>query len=139
MNLGGSGTNGLKWMALNSCRSLYQANWNSMKNAGIKPYNGNLHLLLGENTDGFTSSLFGWYWAKYISYGTSTNAGSSSPLTIRSAWYQAAHDAYHNVAFPGGTTISYAVAGDSACHDDTVQTNATPTGTWFYDSQQVFP
>lgn len=139
MNLGGSGTNGLKWMALNSCRSLYQANWNSMKNAGIKPYNGNLHLLLGENTDGFTSSLFGWYWAKYISYGTSTNAGSYSPLTIRSAWYQAAHDAYHNVAFPGGTTISYAVAGDSACHDDTVQTNATPTGTWFYDSQQVFP
>ena len=110
-----------------------------MKNAGIKPYNGNLHLLLGENTDGFTSSLFGWYWAKYISYGTSTNAGSYSPLTIRSAWYQAAHDAYHNVAFPGGTTISYAVAGDSACHDDTVQTNATPTGTWFYDSQQVFP
>jgi hypothetical protein len=140
MNLGGSGTNGLKWMALNSCRSLYQANWNSMKNAGIKPYNGNLHLLMGENTDGFTSSSFGWYWAKYINFGTGTNAASFSPLTVRAAWYQAAKDAYHNVAFPAGTpAISYAVAGDSACHDDTLQTNSTPGGSWFYDSTQVWP
>jgi len=139
MNLGGSGTNGLKWMALNSCRSLYQANWNSMKNAGIKPYNGNLHLLMGENTDGYTSSSFGWYWAKYINFGTGTNAASFSPLAIRTAWYQAAYDAYHNVPFAGGTTINYAVAGDNACHDDTLQTNSAPGGSWFYETKQVYP
>lgn len=135
MNLGGVSTNGLKWMALNSCYSLYSANWTSMKNAGVKPYNSNLHLLLGENNVGYTSSTFGSYWAKYMNYGVT----NYSPLTVRSAWYQAAKDAYHNIPFPSGTTISYAVAGDSACHDDTLQTNSTPTGSWFYDSQQVYP
>src|SRR5208337_2793117 len=32
MNLGGPGTNGLKWMALPACFSLYHANWQSMQN-----------------------------------------------------------------------------------------------------------
>lgn len=139
MNLGGSGTNGLKWMALNSCHSLYQANWSSMKNAGIYPYNSSLHLLMGENSDGYTSSTFGWYWAKYINWGTGTNATSYSPLPIGTAWFQAAYDAYHSVSFPSGTTITYAVAGDSACQNDTLQTNSTPAGSWFYTTKQVFP
>jgi hypothetical protein len=74
-----------------------------------------------------------------MNYGTSTNAASSSPLTIRLAWYQAARDAFHNVPFPSGTVINYSVAGDNACHDDTLQTNSSPAGTWFFDTQQVFP
>jgi len=46
MNLGGSGTNGLKWFAILACTSLYPANWQDMQNYGVYPYNGNLHLLL---------------------------------------------------------------------------------------------
>ncbi len=48
MNFGGSSpTNGLKWMAILACNSLYHTAWNSMQSQQVKPYNGNLHLLLG--------------------------------------------------------------------------------------------
>jgi hypothetical protein len=140
MNLGGAGTNGLKWMAIHACNSLYHANWSSMQNKGIKPYNGNLHLLLGCDTISFTSSSLMWYWAKYLNYGTSTNAGNYNPLTIRNAWYQAAKDAFRNASLPSGTVIDFTVTGDTACSDDMIQTNYTPSGVWFYDTPvQVYP
>jgi hypothetical protein len=141
MNLGGSGTNGLKWAALLSCNSLQHNNWANMQSLGVKPYNSNLHLLLGVDTITYTSSSILWYWAKYINYGTSTNANSASPLTIRNAWYQAAKDAYHNnPSIPSGTVINFAVAGDSACLNDSLQTNSAPQGSWSYASLvQVYP
>ena len=113
MNLGGSGTNGLKWMALLSCNSLQHDNWASMQNAYVFPYNSNLHLLLGVDTVNSTSYIILWYWAKYMNYGTSTNAGNYNPLTIKAAWYQAAHDAYSGGHY--SNTIKFIVAGDSAC------------------------
>jgi hypothetical protein len=136
MNFGGAGTNGLKWIALKACNSLYHADWQSMRYYGIYPYNNNLHLLLGSDTDSATSATLLANWSKYMNFGTSTNY---SPLTVRAAWYQAAQNAYHNVSFPSGTTMVFAVAGDSACHDDMLQTNYPPTGSWFYDTQQVYP
>lgn len=35
----------------------------------------------------------------------------------------------------------FAVAGDSACHDDMLQTrtNTVLSGSWFYETQQVYP
>ena len=140
MDLGGSGTNGLKWVGIYACFSLYQANWNSMKNVGIKPYNSNLHLLLGSVTDCFPSLIFGKNWAQYMNYGT--NGPAPNPMTIRAAWYQAARDAdaiYKQSLPDGASSAVMAVAGDTACMNDMLQTNYSPTGTWTYDSQQVWP
>jgi Family of unknown function (DUF6345) len=139
MDLGGTGTNGLKWMVIDACHSLYHVNWSSMKNMGIKPYNSNLHLILGGDTDVWTSPLKWYYFAKYMNYGTSTNAGNYNPLTIRNAYYQANYDAFQKTPPPAGTTITLAVAGDSACVDDSLQTNSLPSGSWTYDSKEIYP
>jgi len=142
MNFGGSGANGLKWIGIYACYSLYHVNWSSMKNAGVKPYNSNLHLLLGSDAACYPSLTFGTYWAKYMNYGTSTNAASPNPLTIRAAWYQAARDAYkmYKVSLPDGASSAVmAVAGDAACMDDTLQTNYSPMGNWTYDNNPVWP
>jgi hypothetical protein len=137
MNLGGAGTNGLKWMALKTCVSLYPSDWQSMQYYGIHPYNNNLHLLLGSATDSATSSTLLSLWAKYMNFGTSTNY---SPLTVRAAWYQAAKDAYRGVQFPSGTVMKFGVAGDSACLDDLLQTNNAPQGSWTCPNPvQVYP
>jgi len=136
MNLGGSGTNGLKWMAIHACNSLQHNNWANMQNLGVKPYNGNLHLLLGCDTISYTGNVL-WYWSKYMNYGTSTNANSYNPLTIREAWYQGAQKAFQGKALSG--PIVFAVAGNSACMNDMLQTNNAPTGTWTYDSRQIYP
>jgi hypothetical protein len=136
MNLGGSGTNGLKWMAIHACNSLYHVNWANMQSLGVKPYNSNLHLLLGCDTISYTGNVL-WYWSEYMNYGTSTNANSYNPLTIREAWYQGAQKAFQGKALSG--TIVFAVAGNSACMNDMLQTNNAPTGTWTYDSRQIYP
>ncbi len=138
MNLGGSGTNGLKWMALLSCTSMQHDNFANMQSLGVYPYNSNLHLLLGVDTVNYTSSTLLWYWAKYMNYGTSTNAGAYNPMTIRNAWYQAARTAYAGGHY--ANTINFVVGGDTACSGDYVATNSAPGGVWFVDSPvQVWP
>lgn len=136
MNLGGSGTNGLRWFALKACDSLYQANWQNMQDNGVSPSDGNLHLLLGTDSTSYADPNILALWAKYMNYGTSTNY---SPMTIQSAWYQAAHDAYSSDGLPSNITVVFAVAGDSACMNDTLQSYSTPGGSWTYNSKQVFP
>jgi hypothetical protein len=61
-----------------------------------------------------------------------------SPYTIRNAYYQGNQDAFQNVDLPEGTTITLSVAGDSACLDDSLQTNTPPAGSWQYDSLEIF-
>jgi hypothetical protein len=137
MNLGGAGTNGLKWMAIMACFSLYHTDWQSMQSRGTYPYNGNLHLLLGCDTTEYSNPNLLAYWVKYMAFGTSTNY---APMTIRSAWYQAATDAYfrshENYAI---SPLIFAVAGNSACSEDMLQTNYSPSGVWFYERTQVYP
>jgi hypothetical protein len=136
MNLGGSGTGGLKWMVLDQCFSLFHGNWNSMNSLGVKPYNSNMHLILGANTVTWTSSTKWLNFAKYMNYG---RHNFYSPYTIRNAYYQANTDAFQNAPLPSGTTITLAVAGDSACLDDSLQTNTPPSGSWQWVSQPVYP
>lgn len=138
MNLGGSGPSGLKWMVIDACFSLYHANWSSMQSHGVYPYNGNLHLILGAQTDTWTNPRKWQNLAHYMNYGTSILAGHYNPFTIRNAYYQGNHDAFQNAPLPPGTTITLAVAGDSACMDDSLQTTNTPSGSWTYDSTTVF-
>lgn len=129
MNFGGAGTNGLKWMVIAACRSLNRNNWNSMQNQNVKPYNGDLHLLLGADTDIIIEPLIGTYFAKYLFRGT-----NGAPMTIRDAWIKAGNDAYRDGVKMGRfyriNPMKFIVAGDSACFDDTLQTNYAPQGTW---------
>jgi hypothetical protein len=137
MNFGGSSpTNGLKWMAIMACNSLYHPDWSSMQSQNIKPYNSNLHLLLGAGTKFFLDPNIGRYWAKNMFGSTDQN-----PMPIRLAWYAAGKKAY---AIPYGEFINptvFAVAGDGNCMNDFLQnkTNTVLSGSWTYDSQQVYP
>lgn len=131
-----AGTNGLKWMAIFACNSLYHVNWQSMQSQRVYPYTGTLHLLLGSDTVCFDALGLQTYWAQYMQQGTNTH--TYIPLTIQNAWYQSANYCYHNTGQPY-PTIVLAVAGDAACIGDTLQSNSIPTGTWTYDRQQVYP
>jgi hypothetical protein len=141
MSLGGpTPTNGLKWMALLACTSLYPQNWNSMQSQNVYPYNSNLHLLLGTATDFGAEPLIGQLWADYMLRGT-----NGSPMKIRDAWYAAATQAYkigtaRLVAYPNPT--KFVVAGDNNCFDDYLQTqtNTVLSGAWHIDTAvQVYP
>lgn len=133
MNFGGSGSNGLKWITLWACFSLQADDWQNMQMAGIKPYNNNLHLILGAHNIIYSDSHLLGYWAKYMTVGQTAN----NPMSIRAAWYSAARKAYAGQGFSGN--ITFAVAGDDACRNDTLQNNSAPSGTPYYDSIQVFP
>jgi hypothetical protein len=62
-------------------------------------------------------------------------------MTIRAAWYQAGRDGYQFApGMPADAVIKFAVAGDSACIDDSLQTNNAPQGSWTYPTPvQVYP
>jgi hypothetical protein len=136
MNFGSSATNGLKWMAIAACNSLFHTDWTSMQNGGIKPYNSNLHALLGTDTVVYTDDHIMQLWAQYMTKGKGTN---TSPMTIKTAWITAAQDAYAQTGFPYANTMKFAVANDTSCTSDTLNTNSAPGGTWTYTSQQVWP
>jgi hypothetical protein len=136
MNLGGSGTSGLEWFAIFACNSLYQANWSSMQSHGIKPYNSNLHLLLGADTESYTTTTVMQLWGQYMNF---SRGAYFKPLTIQNAWYDAATDAYLDDSFTNSSII-FAVAGDTACLGDYVfpGSNSSPGGSWTYTSQTVW-
>ncbi len=125
MDFGSPGTNGLKWMILASCNSLRQANWNSIQNTGgWKPFNNNLHLLLGENSESDHDNLK--MLAKFL-LGLDNNA----KRTIIDAWTDSGH-------YCGHRPVTYSVAGFDDCKTDMLTgTNSyTPQGSVFY---QVLP
>lgn len=143
MNFGGpTPTNGLKWMVLDACTSLYHVNWSSMQSQNVKPYNSNLHLLLGVDTDDSVEPLIGQYFADYMLGDPSV---PRAPMTIHDAWYAAARQAYadgsrHGTSYQVNPMI-YAVAGDRACFSDYLQTktNTVLSGSWTRDTSQVYP
>jgi hypothetical protein len=144
MNLGGSSpTNGLKWMAIMACTSLYQANWSSMRSQQVKPYNSNLHMILGCGTDFAAEPLIATYWADYMLGIDPVTSKPRPAMKIRDAWYQASLDAYAKlyttITIPNPTVL--AVVADSNCTEDYLQTNSVPAGgTWsYYNSKQVYP
>jgi hypothetical protein len=143
MNFGGpTRTNGLKWMVLDACTSLYHVNWSSMQSQNVKPYNSNLHLLLGVDTDDSVEPLIGQYFADYMLGDPSL---PRAPMTIHDAWYAAARQAYADGSWNGTSyqvnPMIYAIAGDSACFSDYLQTktNTVLSGSWTRDTSQVYP
>lgn len=110
-----------------------------MQSHSVYPYNSNLHLLLGTDSENYTSPTILQYWAQDMIIGTNNpfSGGGYHPLPIKDSWYLAAQNAYQGGSF--GNTIVFAVAGDTACQGDTLQSNSVPGGTWTYNSQQVWP
>jgi len=136
MKLGGPTiTNGLKWMVIDACFSLQQGNWASMQSHLVKPYNSNLHMILGADTEMYTSNLKWYDFSQYVNWGKRVYG----PYTIRNAYYQANIDAFANAPLPDGAEITLAVANDTACFGDTLQTNSPPGGSWQWGSQPVYP
>lgn len=148
MSLGGpSPTNGLKWMAIMACTSLYQQNWNSMKSQQVMPYNGNMHMILGAGTDLAAEPLIGQYWADNMLGTPNAPSGPTPPMKIRDAWYAAGNNAYlwgvnHGFSQYYINPTTFAVAADGNCSEDSLQTNSVPSGSgvWsYYNSRQVYP
>jgi hypothetical protein len=135
MSLGSSATNGLKWMAIAACNSLFHSSWTTMQNGGALPYNGNLHLILGTDTVAWTGEHVVSYWAKYITVGQ-TNGSS---MTVKDGWIAGARQAYLETHFNYTNAIKFAVSGDSACQGDKLQSYSDPGGSSFYVSTQVWP
>jgi hypothetical protein len=135
MKFGSAAPNGLKWMAIAACNSLQHTDWSSMQNAGVQPYNGNLHLILGMDSIVWTGDHVVSYWAKYMTVGKT----AGSPMTIQAAWYAGAQDAYAETKFNYTNTMNFAASGDAACVNDYLQTNSTPGGSSFYSSVKVWP
>jgi hypothetical protein len=125
MSFGGSGTNGLNWMAILACNDLRHANWNSMQSAGVTPFNSNLHLLLGCDTICDDGGLI--LWAKFM-LGLDNNAVQ----TIMQAWYNSGAGCVNR-------PVTFAVVGYDDCESDVLNgTNSvTPSGNIFYDSKVV--
>jgi hypothetical protein len=82
-----------------------------MQSHGVKPYNNNLHMILGAATEMYTSNLKWYNFAQYMNWGKRVYG----PYTIRNAYYQANIDAFANAPLPDDASITLAVAGDSAC------------------------
>jgi hypothetical protein len=150
MNFGGSApssgsTNGLKWMAILACNSLYSPNWHNMDSLGVKPYNGNLHMLLGAATEFAGEPLIGQYWADLMLGNPSAKPTARQPMKIRDAWYQAARNVYAQGTARGENSgyinpTVFATATDPNCFDDTLQANSSPAGSGLqYDSSTVYP
>jgi hypothetical protein len=135
MNFGSADTNGLKWMAINACNSLYQPNWFNMQNYGVQPWNGNLHLLLGTDSVSWSAPHVESYWARYMTWGKIV----LTPMKIQDAWFTGAQDAFAETGYNYTNEIDFAVTGDFACKDDYLQTNSVPTGSPFYVRVKVWP
>ena len=142
MKFGGDGTNGLKWMAIAACSSLYHANWSSMQSQQVYPYTSGLHLLLGVDTKNETADALGQAWVRYM-IGDPKASPPVAGTTIRLAWYFGATYAYTNAhAVHSVSPMVFAVAGDQACRGDMLQTKTNTVlqgGARFYDTQQVYP
>ncbi|HVU06954.1 MAG TPA: DUF6345 domain-containing protein [Verrucomicrobiae bacterium] len=144
MNFGGSAPGvGLKWMALLACSSLHQVNWQSMQDQNIKPYNSNLHMILGADTEFELDENISQFWADYMLGDPNAKPTPRLPMPIREAWYQAASDAYH---FPTNqfhiiSPMKFATVYDNNCVGDYLQTqtNTVLSGSWGKDTSQVWP
>jgi hypothetical protein len=136
MKFGSAATNGLKWMGILACSSMDQADWSSMQNKGVKPYNSDLHLILGTDSEVFPYHNVAAYWAKYMTVGKI----NGSPMTIQDAWIIGAIDAYAETGYNWPVAaMRFAASGSAACQNDRLQSSSTPSGGSFYNNPQVWP
>jgi hypothetical protein len=126
-------TNNLRWMMIFACNSLREENWNSLNDAGVSPMNGNLHLLLGLDTEAFIEENLAGLWSRAI-----LGLSYPQPQKLREAWETEAQTAYAFTA-NGHAPIKFATGGWESTWDDTLQSTNAPSGELLYESVQVYP
>ena len=89
-----------------------------MKSQGVKPYNGNMHMICGATTDIADEPLIAQFWADNM---LGDRSVGRKPMAIRDAWYAAGTQAYAigitngmSSFYPNPTT--YAVAAGRQLH-----------------------
>lgn len=122
MDFGSVGANGLRWMTLVSCNTLYPANVTSMANNSKLPDNGSLHLLLGCSTTEYPVPLLGIYYASNLVF----------DVTIWNSFVKAGQDSYaYAYKKPASHTfmtnsVSFRVMGLDSCIGDGVHVYNDP-------------
>jgi hypothetical protein len=126
----------LRWVALLTCFTLRDDNYNSMLDAGVLPIPSNLHLLCGSSTICYTTENIGQLWAsKMFPRGFLWLTGAE---TVENSWYDAGGDAYRG-ATNITSTVYFRVAGSDNCFGDTLQSYASGTsGNVIFHEQPVF-
>ncbi len=120
-SFGGSGTNGLKWMALLICDVLHSGNYDDLYNNSLLPINNDLHLLLGTSTLATAAPDLGKFWAFDML------GAEAAALTVEQAWYQAGRDAYKAETDYPNLIINFRVAGwPDAFSEKLTDVNNTP-------------
>ena len=89
-SFGGSGTNGLKWMAILACGTLNDSPYSSLYNYGRLPINNDLHLLCSAKTVVTFAPKIGEFWAEKMLGIGSTNG----PEHVAQSWFDAGSTAY---------------------------------------------
>ena len=114
MDFGSPGNNGLKWMTILSCNTLFPANVTSMANNSKLPDNQYLHLLLGNTTVSYSAPDFGLLYASNLVFNT----------TIWTSYQNACRDAYSGAVSRGAKNLTNAasvrVMGFQSCINDTL-------------------
>jgi hypothetical protein len=118
------GSDLLRWMAIFACHSLDAHNVQSMRSAGIQPFNNKLHLLLGVDSITYPVQDLGRLWADNM-----LNQG----MTVLGAYLAAGQQLFPPIA----ADISFAVWGFNDCKEDTLQSTNSPGGGIFYESDPV--
>jgi len=119
------GSDQLHWMVIDACNSLLASDESSLNANNIRPFNSNLHLLLGFNSDTWDDVPLESIWAGNMLGG----------MKVIDAWYAAGGGNTYPQGIP--SPVSLAVWGWSNCTDDSLQTNAPAGGNAYYDSRTV--
>ena len=131
-HFGGSGTNGLKFMAILACSVLQNTPYNSLHLFGRLPISEDLHLLLTTSTVASSAPTLGSLWAGNM-LGTH---GTNGVQTVKNSWFLAGHEAY--LTETNHITITFRVAyWPDAINDYITDTDTSPSTGNPLDIQKV--
>jgi hypothetical protein len=141
IEFGGSGTNGLKWVALAICSALEANCYNDMYNNELLPITEDLHLLLGAASLMTAAPDLGELWARNM---LGTYATNGSPMTVEEAWYAAGKNAYTRETDYPNLLMNFRVAGWPDAFSDHLSDRDTSPGTSnpadiIYHQEKVHP
>jgi hypothetical protein len=123
MDFGSTGTDGLRWMTLLVCNTLYPANVTSMANNSRLPDNANLHLLLGASSFMYGTPYLGILYASNMVF----------DVAIKTSFENAGRAAYAKAYASGAAaqatmtnSATFRTMGYNSCINDTLRVYNDP-------------
>ena len=136
------GSDQLNWMAILSCNSLSEPNFDDMVNKFTLPMNEQLHLLLGSSSGVYIVSDFGQVFADALTGHNMTNG----PMTIVEAWFYAGTVTQGKAAVAkhhAGVPVKFFIVGWQNCWLDTIYNSQVPDPSYglglYTEERQVYP